>query len=388
MKSFRHLVPALRIFHGADCFKTLAAELEREGASRAVIFTGNTLSKPGSPVDLIRAALGERCAGVYAGVKSDSPVPAVEDAARELERLGADAIIAVGGGSAIVTARAAAILLAEKDEVKNLCTRQVGDKQVSPKLLKPKIPQFVVPTTPTTASIKAGSAVLDPVEGTRLPLFDPKTRARALFIHPDFMATASRELVVSASLNTMALALEGLLSPTGDPMSDAMLIHAVRLMSRQIVAASTSDDMQVRSDLMMASLMAGHGTDYTGAGMAIPVGHAIGTRCGIDMGVSDAIMLPHVLRFNAEAAAAGITKLVDALGLRLAVGESEVEAVIAKLEAIFGALGVPKRLRDAGIGREVLHELATIAFGDWYLQNNPRKIRDVAELEGVLEQAW
>jgi alcohol dehydrogenase class IV len=167
-----------------------------------------------------------------------------------------------------------------------------------------------------------------------------------------------------------------------------MLIHAVRLLAGQLVAASQGDDLQVRSDLMLASILCGHGSDYTGAGMAIPVGHAIATRFDIDMGVSDGIMLPHVLRFNAEAAPAGMRKLADALGVGSEGGEALVEVVIHRLQAIFDAVGVPRRLRDAGVARESLPELAQIAFGDWYLKNNPRPIGDRAELQGVLEQAW
>ncbi len=119
--------------------------------------------------------------------------------------------------------------------------------------------------TEETATLKAGSAVLDPVDGKRLALFDPKTRAQAVFVHPDLLATAPRELVTSAGLNTLAMAFEGLMSRSGDPFSDALLMHAARLLARHLPNAGKSDDTAMRSDLMMASLMCGHGTDYTGA---------------------------------------------------------------------------------------------------------------------------
>ncbi len=210
--------------------------------------------------------MGDRCAGVYAGVQAHSPLSAVEAAASELERLSADAVIAVGGGSAVVTARAASILLAEKGDARSLCTsRDEGGALRSPKLLASKLPQLVIPTTPTTATLKAGSAILDPVDGKRLALFDPKTRASAVFVHPDLLATPPRDLVSSAGLNTLAMALEGLMSRSGDPFSDALLMHAVRLLAQQLPASSQSDDPSIRSDLMMASLICGHGTDYTGA---------------------------------------------------------------------------------------------------------------------------
>eukprot|EP01041_Mallomonas_annulata_P020078 gene20078-39690_t len=302
IKSFRHFAPSLRIFQGFDCLDSIERELERLQSRRAVIFCGSTLAREGSPLDLVRQAMGSRLAAVYPGTRADTPLPDVKEAVSELRRMQADAIVAVGGGSAITMARAVNIMLSEKGDVQDLCTkRDAAGKLHSPKLLAPKLPVIAIPTTPTTATVKAGSAVLDTEHGKRLALYDPKTRARAVFIHPELVRTAPHSLFLSAGLNTLALALEGLMSRSGDPMSDAMLIHATRLLVDGLPHISTGDDIEVRTELMMASILCGHGSDYTGAGMAIPIGHAISTKFDVGMGVSDAIMLPHVVRFNSEA---------------------------------------------------------------------------------------
>ena len=396
MRSFRHIVPALRLFHGHDSLGMLGKELERTGCSRAVLFCGSSLAREGV-ADRIRAAAGARCAGVFSGVKAHSPLPVVEAAAAYLESLNADGVIALGGGSAIVTARAASILLAEQGDARTFCTSRGEDGKLrSPKLLAPKLPQFVIPTTPTTATLKVGSAVLDPVDGKRLALFDPKTRAQAVFIDPELLATPPRELVVSAGLNTLAMALEGLMSRSGDPFSDALLMHAARLLRQRLMETGGKDDsnhgsdsnnLTVRADLMFASLLCGHGTDYTGAGIAIPLGHAISARFHIDNGLTNAIVLPHVVRFNEEAAGEGLQKLVDAFGLN-ADRRAPALVVVDAIQAIFDALGVPKRLRDIGVTRESLPHLAAISMEDWFVRDNPRRVRDAGELEQVLENAW
>jgi alcohol dehydrogenase class IV len=389
MKSFRHAIPQLRIFQGEDCLDTLPAELERLGSRRAVIFCGTTLAKAGSPLDLVRQAMGDRLAGVYPGVRADSPLPEVEKAVQELHRMKADGIVAVGGGSAVTFARAVNILLAEGGNARQLCTRREPSGQlVSPKLLAPKLPTIAIPTTPTTATVKAGSAVLDPVEGKRLPLYDPKARARAVYIHPALVESAPRQLVLSAGLNTLALALEGLMSRRGDPLADAMLIHAARLLAKHLPHAATTDDLDLRADLVVASILCGHGSDYTGAGMAIPIGHAIATRFDIDMGISDSIMLPHVVRFNADASRAGLEKIATALDVKRSDGDTSSVAVVRALEDLFQTLALPRRLRDVGVPRQSLAELAAISFDDWYLQSNPRRIKDAAEVQQVLEEAW
>lgn len=389
MRSFRHIAWPLRLFHGPDSLGMLGPELERLNSRRAVIVCGSSLAREGALLDLVRSAVGGRLAGVCAGVLAHSPLPAVEAAARELKRLEADAVIALGGGSAIVTARAASILIAENGDARSLCTsRDATGRLRSPKLLRPKLPQLVIPTTPTTATVKAGSAVLDPLDGRRLALFDPKTRAHAVFVHPASIGSAPRELVASAGLNTLALAVEGLMSRSGDPMSDALLMHAVRLLALRLPDAARSDDLAVRSDLMLASVLCGQGTDHTGAGIAIPLGHAISARFRIDNGVSNAIVLPHVLRFNADAAGAGLAKLALALDPSRTAGEPPLETVIEALEAIFGGLGVARRLREVGVTRDALADLAAVSMEDWFVRDNPRPVRDAAQLQQVLEAAW
>ena len=118
MQSFQHVTPPLRLFQGPDSLRFLGRELERLNSRRAVIFCGASVAREGAMLDLVRSAMGERCAGVFSGVRAHSPAPSVAAAAQELQRLEADAVVAVGGGSAIVTARAASILLAEKGDVR------------------------------------------------------------------------------------------------------------------------------------------------------------------------------------------------------------------------------------------------------------------------------
>jgi alcohol dehydrogenase class IV len=384
MNSFRHLSPAFRIFHGDDSLKQLPRELERLQVHRAVIFCGASLAREGAALRKIQHAAGERCLAVYPSVVAHSPLSSVEAAAEALRRLEADAVIAVGGGSAIVTARAASILFAEGGEVRKLCTsRDASGIQRSPRLDAPKIPQIVIPTTPTTATLKAGSAVLDTADGTRLPLFDPKTRAASVFLHPDLIATAPRSLVASSSLNTLTMAVEGLLSRAGDTFSDAMLIHVIRQVFEHLPICE--QEQSARSELMMASLLCGHGTDYTGAGIALPLGHAISAKFHLDNGTANAIVLPHVIRYNAGAAVAGVRKLAGALAL---AQSASAEEVIAKFMALFIELSVPTRLRDVGVPRESLSGLAAISMGDWFVRDNPRPIQEPSQLLDVLERAW
>jgi alcohol dehydrogenase len=390
MPSFQHVTPPLRLFHGPDSLGQLGRELDRLKSSRAVIFCGPWMVKDRALLDRVQLAMGERCAGVFSDVEAHSPVASVEAAAAELKRLQADAVIAVGGGSVIVTARAASILLAEGKSPRQLCT-VINDKGVvsSPKLLAPKLPQLIIPTTPTTATVKAGSAVFDPVDGARLAMYDPKTRAQSVFIDPQMLLSAPRALVASASLNTLSMAIEGLTSRMSDPLADALLMHALRLLVQHLAQPLLHDDPTVRGELVLAAILCGQGTDHTSAGITTVLGHAIGARYGSENGTVNAIVLPHVLAFNALASAAGLAKVAAALGRQgTATDSDQVAATIETVKDILAALGVPRGLREVGVAREDLPEIARMAMGDWFLRGNPRTVQDAGELQQLMEDAW
>jgi alcohol dehydrogenase class IV len=387
MTPFQHVTPPLRLFYGPDSLQALGKELDRLGSQRAVVFCGRWAAGP--MLESVRASMGDRCAAVFDGVVAHSPVNSVAAAAQLLKQAHADAAVALGGGSAIVTARAASILAAEGKVVRDLCTVTQADGSLkSPKLMAPKLPQIIIPTTPTTAMVKAGSAVFDPEAGERLAMFDPKTRAQSIFIEPAMLSSAPRALVTSASVNTYATVFEGLMSRTGNPLADGMLMHSARLLARHLPAPSTHDDSVVRGELVLAGILCGQGTDHTGAGVTTVIGHAIGAQHGVEHGLVNAVMLPHVLRFNAAHAKPGLAKVGAALGLHQTDDDVLLEALVHSVRSTFDALGLPKRLRDLGVSREALPAIARHSMGDWFLRGNPKRIENAAEISQLLELAW
>jgi alcohol dehydrogenase class IV len=393
MQSYQHITPALRLYTGPDSLGQLGRELARLNSQRALVVCGPWAEGP--LLDAVLGAAGERCAGVFTGVLAHSPIDSVEAAAAEVKRLGVDSLIALGGGSSIVTARAASILAAESAAqpgagVRQLCTTTGPDGRLnSPRLQAPKHPQIIIPTTPTTAMVKAGSAVFDPATAERLPLYDPKTRASSVFVHPDFIASAPVGLVVSASLNTFSLAIEGLVSRQGDPIADALLMHVLRLTAQHLANPDLASDADARADLVVAAVMCGQGTDHTAAGITTVLGHAIGARHGAENGVLNGIVLAHALRFNGTANEVGLRKVAAALDLGSAgSGEALVQAIVQRVSSLFAAIGVPQRLRDVGVPQDGLAVVADAALGDWFLRGNPRRVHNATELLSVLQNAW
>jgi alcohol dehydrogenase class IV len=388
--SFQHVAAELRIMNGEDSLAALARELKRNGCSRAVVVTGRSVSA--SPaMALLREVLGPVLVAECTTVRPNSPVPDVEQTARVLKDAAADAVIAIGGGSAAVTARAAGILLAEGRPAQDLCTRRSPSGEFeSPRLGAAKLPQFVVPTTPSTAFVKAGSAVHDPLTGQRLALYDPKTRAKAIFLHPAFLRTSPSELVLSATLNTLSTALEALESPKCDPVSEAMLTQAVRLIVRHLDRESL-DGIVARDELAIAAVLCGRGTEQAGGGLASVLAHAIGHGCKAANGLVNAIVLPHTMRFNLPVTAPYTPRIADALRARTPDGMSrpgDATQVIAALDALFAKLSIPRSLRDIGVPREQLAHIAEAAMSDWFIGRAPRRVSGARDLLAILDAAW
>jgi alcohol dehydrogenase class IV len=291
----------------------------------------------------------------------------------------------------VVSARAASILLAEGKDIHELCTRfEPGHPPFSPKLLRPKLPQFVVPTTPTTAYAKAGAAVVDPEAHRRLALFDPKTRAQALFFSPSVALTAPPLLVRDAALNAFVMAVQGLESATREPLADALLLHAIRLVRDYLPRLEAEPgSADIRGQLMLAALLSGQGTDYTSGGLASAIGHCVGARFAAEQGVINAILLPHTIRFNAPATAERLAQAAEILVSTTQVPKAGAAVMASRaVEAFFGALGLPSRLRDVGVTKEALPQIAADAGTDWFLFQNPRPLSDPTALLGVLTAAW
>jgi alcohol dehydrogenase class IV len=378
---FQHLAAELRLYCGEDSLAALAKELKRSGSKRAVVVSGRSVGA--SPaMDLLRSALGPVLVGESQSVRPNSPVQTVEEAARMLREQEADAVIAIGSGSAAVTARAAAILLAERRPAHELCTRRLSDGQFeSPRLDAPKLPQFIIPTTPSTAFVKVGSAIQDADTGQRLALFDPKTRARALFLHPAFLRTAPADLVLGATLNTLSTAVEALESPKCDPVSEAMLMHALRLVARHL-GRMAPEDITARESLAIAAVLCGRGTEQAGGGLASVLAHAIGHRAHVSNGIVNAIVLPHTMRFNAPATQATSARIAESFG------QAQTTAAADVLASLLAPLRIPHRLRDIGLAQEDLDAIASAAMSDFFISRSSRRVQGTEDVRGILDAAW
>jgi alcohol dehydrogenase class IV len=392
---FRYRSFPLSLHAGKGTLGELRTEADRVKARRAFIVCGQSIATKTDLIERCKAILGEKFAGVFAGVQTSSPLPSVLAGASAAREAKADLIVAVGGGSAMVTARAIIIVLAEKGDIHEICTQYPpGQPPVSPKLLAPKIPNILVVTTPSTAMTRAGTAVKDIESHHRLELFDPKTRPFAMIWDDDALATAPADLYLSTAASALSGILTGTAAPRSNPLSHADLLHALRLSLESLPYLRTDPaNAAARMNLVAASFLSNRALDAMRSrafGIVSSFGHVIDTLYPrISHGDSHSLTTGWGLRFNLEQATPGLARLAQALG----VGQGLPEKDAAKqapdfVDDFYRRLGMPVRLRDAAIPKQDIERIAHDAMGDFYLHQNARKVKSSSELVELLEQMW
>jgi alcohol dehydrogenase class IV len=369
-----------RVFWGPDALGHLAHELGRERALRPMLVCGGSvLAHPRLLPRVIEAVEGP-IAGIFGTVRAHTPLSSVEEARAALDQSGADSMIVVGGGSALVTARAASILHGERRPIEDLATRlTAAGEVVSPRLVRPKLPIIAVPTTPTTAVCKAGTAVTSPGHHGRLAMFDPRTRSRSVLLEPEYLASSPPRLIRDAALNAFVMAVEGLATGRSHIFSDALLVHAIRTFTELLSDLADTVSPERRVDAALASILVGDGTDTTGGGLTAALSHTIGHHYDAHNGTIDAILLPHVLDRIPPSPPAR-TRIAEGLGCAPA-------EVTARLCDVLGVSGAPRRLRDVGVQVGDVDGLADEATSDFSYRRAAHQL-DVHTVADVLRTAW
>ena len=392
---FRHRSFPLSLHAGKGAINELRGEVDRTRAKRAFIVCGKSVAQKTDLVARVQANLGDKFAGVFDGVEISSPLPSIRAGTAAAREAGADLIVAIGGGSAMVTARAIIILLAEKGDIHDICTQYPpGQPPVSPKLMAPKIPNILVLTTPSTAMTRAGTAVKDVERDHRLELFDPKTRPFAMIWDDDALLTAPADLFMSTSASALSGIMAGVATPRINPLSLSDLLHAMRLSVEALpLMRSDPTNTTARMNLVAASFLSNRALDAMRGrafGLISSMGHVLDTLyTHISHGDASTLTTSWVMRFNLEQTSVGLARLAKELGVANNLPEKEAAARAPDfIDDFYTKLGMPVRLRDANIPQNGIERIAEDAMGDFYLHQNARKIKHQSELTELLKQMW
>ncbi|MFB6206192.1 MAG: iron-containing alcohol dehydrogenase family protein [Haloglomus sp.] len=395
--SFRYRSSPARIHVGERSLSRFPKVVERADAERPFVVCGRTVAHDTELLSRIGRELETDFAGVFDGVRPESPLASVQAGVRAASDGDADLLVAVGGGSAVVTARAMTVLLAEDGSPHDLCTQYPPDGDpYSPRLEEPKLPNVVVPTTPTTATNRAGAAVRDDEEPRRLEFFDPKTRPAAIFVAPDALRTAPAALYRKTATTTFCGLVDSLQSPRLNALGFADLRQALELTRTHLPAVSDRPDPEVRVQLAVAALLANRASQarsYDGGTGSVASGlvHQLQVLYDdVHQGPASAAVAVPSMRFNRDVLREEQARLADVWGVgREATSEAEkANAAAEAVETFLETVGMPLRLRELDVPRDDLDRIARHAMDDYFLRTNPREVEDADQLTRLLHDAW
>lgn len=363
---------------GDEAVTDLAQDLDELSVSRALVVTDHGVRDAG----LVERALAEvpqgRVAGVFDGTPSNPTEQAAESALELYRESGADGLVAVGGGSPIDLAKAIALMATHDGPVENYAAILGG----VPRITAGVAPVIAVPTTAGTGSEVGRAALVTLKDGRKLGFISPHLIPRRAVCDPGLTIGLPPTLTAATGIDAISHCIETFLSPRDNPPAEAIAIDGLRRAVAHLETAVThGGDRTARREMMMAALQGGL-TFQKGLGAIHAISHPAGglEKPALHHGMLNAVLMPHVLRFNETAAAPKYAALRGACGL------SENDDIARFFDQLNASLGLPRSLSALGFPREAIPAVVDGALLDHSAATNPRPLTH-ADVETLIEAA-
>jgi len=335
----------------------------------------------GQVVDNLRAA-GLRVT-VFDQVQADPPEAVILQAA-DVARV-VSGVVGFGGGSSLDVAKLAALLAASRQPLAE--AYGIGNAK------GPRLPLVLVPTTAGTGSEVTPISIVTTGASEKMGVVSPIILPDVAVLDPELTLGLPAHVTAATGIDAMVHAIEAYASanPNNNPVSRALAVEALRLMGRVLQrAVDTPGDIEARSDMLLGSMLAGQAFANSPVAAVHALAYPIGGHYKVPHGLSNALVLPHVLRFNAEVAPQAYADLLPHVFPEVSAEGVDDAAMkfVEGMAALSRACGLQQNLRDMGVKKEALPMLARDAMNQTrLLVNNPRPVDEAAALK-IYEAAW
>lgn len=376
-----------RIVSGPGAIEKLAEEIDRLGGTRALVVISPSVAKT-FLLDRITRALGAKAAAVFAQVRPHSPTESIEKAVELARGAHIDVLVSVGGGSAIDTAKGVAALLAEGGPLPRFGVRFTPpNRKEVPPMPAPKLPHIAIPTTLSGGEYSYSVGITE--DGKKFIVADPKLAPRTVLLDAVAAATAPPRLLAASGMNALAHCVEAVYSTETQPLTEAYCLKGIGLLARYLPrAVENSQDLEALSQVQVAACLSGMGVYSAWTGIHHAIVHVIGGRYKAPHAEIHALMLPYAMRWNLAAAVQAYARMAREIAI---AGANEKELAAAVPEHVFAMnrrMGLPLKLRELGVPRDGLDQLAVDALADYSIHTNPKPVHSAAQVMEVLESAW
>lgn len=366
-------------YHGQGAIQEIATEAKGRGFTKAFVCSDPDLLKFGVTKKVLDVLDGANLAyEVYSDIKPNPTIENVQTGVAAFKASGADYLIAIGGGSSMDTAKAIGIIIANPDfaDVRSL-------EGVAP-TTKKSIPLFAVPTTAgTAAEVTINYVITDAEKNRKMVCVDPKDIPVVAFVDPDMMSSMPKGLTAATGMDALTHAIEGYITGGAWELSDMFHLKAIEIISRSLRAA-VANDPKGREDMALGQYVAGMGFSNVGLGIVHSMAHPLGALYDTPHGVANAIILPTVMEYNAEATGDKYKYIAQAMGVEGTETMSQEEyrkAAIDAVKKLSEDVGIPKDLKEI-VKAEDIPFLAQSAYDDACRPGNPKNtsVEDITAL--------
>lgn len=366
-------------YHGEGAIKEIVNEVKSRGLKKAFLCSDPDLIKfgvTGKVTTLLDEANLEY--EVYSNIKPNPTIENVQSGVEAYKKSEADYLIAIGGGSSIDTAKAIGII-ANNPEFEDV----VSLEGVAPTKNK-SVPIIAVPTTAGTAAEVTINYVITDVEKNRkFVCVDTNDIPVVAIVDPQMMSSMPKGLTAATGMDALTHAIEGYITAGAWEMSDMFHLKAIELISKHLRGA-VENTKEGREGMALGQYIAGMGFSNVGLGIVHSMAHPLGALYDTPHGIANAIILPTVMEYNAEATGDKYKYIAIAMGVKEAGYMNEAEyrkAAIDAVKKLSSDIGIPSDLKDI-VKEEDIQFLAESAYNDACRPGNPKdtSIEEIADL--------
>lgn len=372
-------------YFGVGCREELANEVKARGYKKALLVSDKVLAECGV-LGKVKEVLNkaEIAYEEFTDIKQNPTIKNCKDGLEAFNKVGADFIIAVGGGSVIDTAKAVAIVKNNPEfaDIRSL-------EGVAPTHSK-CVPIIALPTTcGTAAEVTINYVITDEENNRKMVCVDPKYIPLVAIVDAELMASMPPKLIASTGMDALTHAIEGYITKGAHTISDMFEIKSIELIAKHLRGAVADRNMEDMDGMSIAQYVAGMGFSNVGLGIVHSMAHPLGAVFDVPHGVANALLLPIVMEFNMSACIEKYGDIARAMGVDT-IGMTKEEAARAAVEAVRKLskdISIPQTLREISIKREDLPRLAKDALADVCTGGNPKYVV-LEDILGLYEVAY
>ena len=370
-------------YHGKGAIKEIPAEITARGLKKVFVCTDPDLLKF-SVAKKVTDILDESkiAYDIFSEIKPNPTIENVLDGVKAFKESGADSIVAIGGGSAMDTAKAIGIIIEnpEFSDVRSL-------EGVAPTKNHATFTIAVPTTAGTAAEVTINYVITDVEKKRKFVCVDVHDIPEVAVVDPDMTATMPKGLTAATGMDALTHAIEGYITKGAWEMTDMFHLKAIELIAKHLPGAC-ENTAEGREGMALAQYIAGQGFSNVGLGIVHSMAHGLGALYDTPHGVANAILLPSIMAYNAECTGEKYRDIAKAMGVEGTDAmslEDARKAAVDAVAALSAKVGIPADLKGI-LKEEDVQFLSESAFADACRPGNPKdtSVEEIAELYRAL----